>query len=345
MDNSANSAAELLMDPFFQEWVLHPGKENNLIWENRLAGNPSLAEEVEKARKALLLIQFEQHQIPQGAKDRVWKKIRQIRQPEEAVLVQLYPNQPAWWMQTLRVAAMYGGLLILAGLLSYVYFTRTLTYTTGFGEVRTVMLPDASEVTLNGNSSIRLANTWFAFQDRQVELKGEAYFTVRHTKNHQRFLVQVGNRAQVEVLGTEFNVYNRERETRVFLNSGRVQLNLLTGKGQDQESNSVAMVTGELLTLDSSLPEGYTRKVVDPAIYAALKDQKLVFSRSTLAEVFQVLEDVYGLQVRISDPGLSELLFTGSSPIQQPKLLFTALSKSFNLRFSRQENVIFIQAE
>jgi hypothetical protein len=42
---------------------------------------------------------------------------------------------------------------------------------------------------------------------------------------------------------------------------------------------------------------------------------------------------------------LAPLLFTGSSPIDEPKLLFTALSKSFNLRFSQRENVLLIQAE
>jgi transmembrane sensor len=208
-----------------------------------------------------------------------------------------------------------------------------------------VVLPDASEVTLHANSSVKLLRTWFGFQDREVWLEGEAFFNVQHTANHQRFVVHAGDRAQVEVLGTEFNVYHRERGTRVVLNSGSVKLSLQPGQQPDSPETTLVMEPGELVAVDPQSPGRFNKKVVDPALFSAWTTNNLQFRKTPLAEVARVLEEVYGLEVKFEDTDLAQLPFTGSSPIDQPKLLIMALSKSFNLRFSQQENVLLIQAE
>jgi ferric-dicitrate binding protein FerR (iron transport regulator) len=72
-------------------------------------------------------------------------------------------------------------------------------------------LPDNSTVILNANSSLRYQENWEAELLREVWVDGEAFFSVVHTHNHQRFRVNVTDDLKVEVLGTEFNVKDRRK--------------------------------------------------------------------------------------------------------------------------------------
>jgi len=66
-----------------------------------------------------------------------------------------------------------------------------------------VVLPDGSNLWLNAGSEIKYSIP-FTRENREVELSGEAFLDV--VKNEQSpFVVKAGN-AEVEVLGTQFNV-------------------------------------------------------------------------------------------------------------------------------------------
>ena len=92
-----------------------------------------------------------------------------------------------------------------------------LAVATDFGQTRALALPDGSQVTLNGHSSLRYATTWQPDQPREVWLDGEGFFSVQHMANNQRFLVHTTAGLQIEVLGTKFVVARRRDQTRVVL--------------------------------------------------------------------------------------------------------------------------------
>lgn len=83
------------------------------------------------------------------------------------------------------------------------------TVATTNGEHFEIELPDGSMVWLNAASSIRFP-TAFVTAERKVEITGEAYFEVAKNKN-KPFIVKT-NHAEVQVLGTHFNVMNYEDE-------------------------------------------------------------------------------------------------------------------------------------
>lgn len=91
-----------------------------------------------------------------------------------------------------------------------------------------VVLADGTKVWLNSASSLSYP-TAFTGQDRQVELKGEAYFEVAPDK-HLPFKVVVGG-VQVDVLGTHFDImaYNDEAAINTTLLEGAVRV--AGGKG------------------------------------------------------------------------------------------------------------------
>lgn len=85
-----------------------------------------------------------------------------------------------------------------------------------------IELPDGSQVWLNAASSLHFP-TAFAGKERRVEITGEAYFEVAKNKS-MPFIVKVNN-AEVQVLGTHFNVmaYSDEAAVKTTLLEGSVK--------------------------------------------------------------------------------------------------------------------------
>jgi hypothetical protein len=126
------------------------------------------------------------------------------------------------------------------------------TVTTPRGGEYQITLPDGSKVWLNAASSLRFPIA-FAGDERIVELTGEAYFEVNpqnlqatpKTANQPEkiaktpFIVKIntpaGNRNEVEVLGTHFNVmaYNEE---------GIIKTTLIEGKVKVTSGNNFQMI-------------------------------------------------------------------------------------------------------
>ncbi|QEC44651.1 FecR family protein [Pseudobacter ginsenosidimutans] len=99
------------------------------------------------------------------------------------------------------------------------------TMSTPRGRQFRLSLPDGTQVWLNSASSIRYPTT-FAGTDRKVEITGEVYFEVAQ-KASQPFFVKAGDRAEVQVLGTQFNVnaYDNETALSTTLLEGAVKVN------------------------------------------------------------------------------------------------------------------------
>ncbi|MEM6647011.1 MAG: FecR domain-containing protein [Bacteroidota bacterium] len=112
-------------------------------------------------------------------------------------------------------------LLVVAG---QWYRAQPLSTTTAAGETTLLTLADGSTVELNSGSTLHYPRTFS--DERTVELDGEAYFDVVHDPARP-FRVQTFN-AQVEVLGTAFNVRARsgdaDAETTVALYEGAVRV-------------------------------------------------------------------------------------------------------------------------
>ncbi len=96
-------------------------------------------------------------------------------------------------------------------------------------------LPDGTRIWLNAESSVRFPSA-FTGQRREIELSGEAYFEVAQAvgkDGHDRvpFIVKInsskGNGAEVQVLGTHFNImaYNNEHALETTLLEGSVLFN------------------------------------------------------------------------------------------------------------------------
>lgn len=110
-----------------------------------------------------------------------------------------------WYLWYHRVASLAAVILLCLagwGIYEYVIPPREQTYA-AYAEVRTILLPDSTEVTLNRYSTLTCP-VRFKGKNRNVSLSGEAYFEVHKDARHP-FIVQA-EEVKVKVLGTHFNL-------------------------------------------------------------------------------------------------------------------------------------------
>lgn len=102
--------------------------------------------------------------------------------------------------------------------------SRFVTLATGPGEIRSVWMPDSSQIWLNGNAKIRYDSSAFISNRKIILEGGEAFFNVKRDPGHP-FIVESGA-IQVEVLGTAFSMFRSSdsEDVDVAVESGRVRV-------------------------------------------------------------------------------------------------------------------------
>src|SRR5699024_9510107 len=92
---------------------------------------------------------------------------------------------------------------------------------TGENQIKTIVLQDSSQITLNENSVLEFPDE-FSDTLRYVRLQGEAYFDVKHDSD-KPFRV-ITDSVFTQVLGTTFNIQTHKSEISVALISGSVHV-------------------------------------------------------------------------------------------------------------------------
>ncbi|MBW8685026.1 FecR family protein [Chitinophaga rhizophila] len=240
----------------------------------------------------------------------------------------------------LKVAAMISGAILLAyGGWMFTGRQRSTIFHTAYGEVRTVVLPDQSVVTLNGNSTLRYAGTWDGDSQREVWVEGEAFFSIKPSAVPRSFLVHTASDMNVEVLGTSFNLVDRHGRMQVVLNSGKVRLH-----SSKTPEETVIMQPGDLVEYKEQV-RIKVKKHANPQQYSSWKTNNLQFENVSFAELAQLLEDTYGVKVEIKDTSLLHQEFTGTIPGQQIDMLLSGLSQLFHLKVNHVGNSVIIEKQ
>jgi transmembrane sensor len=313
-----NSIEYFIENPSFQHWVNSPSQEDELFWQDYLKNHPADRENIAKAK--LLLLHWErQKQLPM-ADD--WDKLSQ--QISDKPIRKLNFN----WQQIAVAASVV--LCIGLGLFFTINNSESITYKTAFNQKKTFVLSDSSEVTLNANSELTLNADWNTGESRQVFLRGEGYFKVRKKAQKTPFEVHTEH-LDVKVLGTIFNVLSRKNETNVMLEEGKVQVMTPTEKQ--------LMQPNELITWTKN---GLLKSSVSASDYKAWLRNELIFKGSTLIQVAQKLQDLYGYEMVLS-PAISQKKFTAILPSQNPEVVLKAIITTFDLKMEKDGNKVILE--
>lgn len=234
-------------------------------------------------------------------KQRIWNDIERSdleRQPEQDNPIRVV----RWYQQPYWAAAAVVLLIVSVGIGWWTYqSTTSLTYQTAYGKIQEIHLADGSLVTLNAHSSLRVADRLGEASIREVWLDGEAYFDIAKRKG-AKFIVHTLE-AQIEVLGTEFNVNTRREQTHVVLQEGKVQLSTVNQSALVMKPGDMAIVTPKSRQIQL--------KRVQPDLYDAWKKSYLILDGKSLTEIIHSLEDTFGVTIKLADTQLTDKTLTG----------------------------------
>ena len=228
--------------------------------------------------------------------------------------------------------------VLLCIVLSVVYFANPADMKVAqyeihvpYGKRQKVVLPDGTKVILNAGSYMKYPRQ-FGKEDRYVHFKGEAYFDVK--KDTRPFVVSLES-GDVTVLGTSFGVSaypGYPNYTTLVRGSVR-----FTSLRQEQ----VVLTPGEQAVVNIS--GTLEKRNVDVEEFVGWKDGVFIFKDKTLAEIMQILERWYGVNVIFQDESLKELEYTGSlERYDSINTFLQLLEKLKEIRYEIKKNTIVL---
>ncbi|MEP7141410.1 MAG: FecR domain-containing protein [Ferruginibacter sp.] len=164
---------------------------------------------------------------------------------------------------------------------------NTLSVPRGSTPVKLV-LGDGSEVWVNVASSITYP-TAFAGRERKVEITGEAYFEITKNKEMPFVVKRMNDDAQVQVLGTHFNVnaYDDEASMKVTLLEGAIDVSK-SGIHNVLKPGQQAMIENQMIKLIND---------VDLEEVMAWKNGRFYFEGADIKTIMRQIEKWYNIRV------------------------------------------------
>ena len=259
-------------------------------------------------------------EAPQFDANDVLTAINNKRALQETKVVQLNP-----FKKFMKVAAVAAFLVIG----SYFYLNALdEKVTTQYAEQTEVVLPDNSEVMLNADSQISYSEkNWD--KERQVNLHGEAFFKVAKGK---RFTVGT-SAGTVAVLGTQFNVENRDGFFEVTCFEGLVSVTFAGKETKLPAGSSFVAINGEIrnnLKSDGTAP--------------SWMNAESTFKSIPLKYVLQEFERQHNISVTTKNVD-TEQLYTGSFSNTDTDLALKSISMPSQIKFKLEGDKVLFYAE
>lgn len=192
-------------------------------------------------------------------------------------------------------------------------------------------LPDGTTGWLNSTSSVKYNGNFVA--DRQVILKGEAFFDV--FKDERRPFKVNTNEVNVTVLGTRFNIasYENDKNVEVVLEEGKLLFN------NKEMNKSFTMIPNDLLIYDKPGKE-FSTEVVQPHKYLSWTEGKLVFRNDPLDVIARRLERWYNIDVEVDFISSEDLRLRATFIDENLEQVLNLLKRSLHVSYKIENGYI-----
>lgn len=232
--------------------------------------------------------------------------------------------RPLWQRMKRFLSAVAASAILIIG----IWLGKDLWYykkvTTRNQQTLSIQLNDGSQVQLGANSSLKYPRFWFGANTRYVWLMGDAEFNVTHLPNAERFIVYTPDQTAIEVLGTEFIVRSRQKFTKVLLKAGSIRLT------NPMASKPLMLKPGDQVTI-SDEKRIQKEAVTHLADESKSQSRKFMFKNTSLKEVAEQLSNVYGVNVRITQPELLTRTVSGTFQAETTVDLLEAVCEMMQL--------------
>lgn len=206
------------------------------------------------------------------------------------------------------------------------------TFTTANKQKVNLQLSDGSSIKLNSGSSITVQND-FADDKRVVKLKGEAYFDV--AKEKRPCIIKTDN-AKIEVLGTSFNVWSRDNQTRVIVKEGVVRLSSLKS-----DKDFVLIEADQMSQVRAGANPIDTKQVQADRLIGWIEG-KLFFEHCPLNEFIDEIERQYNIEVQMHSDDMKDLKLTGTFDNLTIDQILSSVCLTFDLECDQIDQNIYV---
>lgn len=245
--------------------------------------------------------------------------LRHKRQEKAVKVIRMNP-----WTRVVQAAAV---VVLFVGLSFWFLNTRGESISTDLAENTSFLLPDRSEVVLNADTKVRYREKdWDS--ERNLVLEGEAFFKVAKGKAFT-VTTDIGT---VTVLGTEFNVEQREDYFEVSCFEGRVRVVYQNQTMDLTAGQSFMAIDGKIVPVKG--PQG---------AYPSWIDQESSFESVPLAYVLAELERQFKVEVDAREVNLQQI-FTGSFSNTDLDLALQSISTPSQLKYQVEGQKVLIYA-
>ncbi len=229
-----------------------------------------------------------------------------------------------WYKPLLRIAAI---LVICFSIYFYVSSLDT-SINTEIAEKTNIELPDTSSINLNSNSQLTYnEKNWV--DNRIVRLNGEAFFKVAKGKTFD----VITDNGTVSVLGTQFNVKQRNNYFEVTCYEGLVAVTYKNNRVKLPPGNKLRIIDGKLLATEKEI-----------ATQPSWLRGESSFNNIALKHVISELENQYNIKVSADGIDTSRI-FTGSFTHKNLDLALKSIVIPLNLSYIKSRNSILLKRE
>lgn len=357
------SVEDFVLDQSFRLWVLEDDASAHKYWTAYIEEHPGKIEELRKARLVLLNMPDSKYIITDQQADHIWQNILQQIDSKDSNVVSATPvveinsasalskNAPQKGIQIpswLSVAAIIAIAFSISFLWLRVEHTsdkdlvveavqpKLIQKVNGYEHRPRFFLSDGTEVILNGGSTISYFEH-FSEDKREVFLEGEAYFNVVRDENRP-FHINT-DQLQVRVLGTEFNVRaHKNRDQVVAVADGAVEVALQ----KDYAEVKVTLSPGKGVVVKEG-QKVMKEIILDPTEHFGWKEGKIHLRNASRKEVFNRLEELYGVEFRFLNHNNRKWSYTGLFVNQSLENILNSISFAMDFEFDIENKVVEIK--
>lgn len=227
-------------------------------------------------------------------------KENQDKEPEQ--LHELPVAVKSRWRK-LAVAASIAGIVVVGGyaaksvLNNYFSPAKTVLVNTEKGMRKHILLPDSSQVWLEGGSSFSYPEA-FKGEERTVSLQGEAFFEVAQDVAHP-FVIQTPL-LSTRVLSTSFNVKAYDlKKAEVVVVTGKVMVKEGGIDVQNENAQQIVVRSNHKVSYDSVQRILEMKDAPDAADYAQRRNGKFIYRGVRVADIIKDLQQAYNTPIAI----------------------------------------------
>lgn len=323
------TALDFARDADFLKWVKYPNENDVLTasWEAWLIENPSKRDDAEEARQLIFAILEHNYQPSDEKEAEIWRKIRSTLHQDHQPIVGNEPERKVRTLLWVKIAAAVIFLVVATFGTTYFLTGRNtelpiasnpkpvfIKEENRTSSPRTVVLKDGTSIILQPQSFIQVPKD-FVGDQREVYLTGEAFFEVKRDPT-KPFLVHT-NEIVTRVLGTSFNVRGFENENvTVRVKTGKVSVfkakDKQTGDAGGDAVEGVVLSPNQQVVYDRDKMHLSKSLIEDPVVLEAKPRYHFEFSDMPIKNVFQALEDAYGVDIVYDEETLTHCRLNAS---------------------------------